>query len=132
MPRPNKWGSETRDTRNAIVHRFPVSSPPTGSEMYVLAQMTSAVLTLNLLHEIGLPRDHLSRIARNHESFRWIAEEGPDLMPSLFRRAALEQNDSPRMGRSRRAGAILVWHRLKRLIRKGAPTWRKLKPPYRA
>jgi ApeA N-terminal domain 1 len=117
MPRPNRWANEARDTRNTLVHRFPVSSPPTGAKMYVLAQMTSAVLTLNLLHEIGVRRDHLSRIVRNHESFRWIAEEGPDLMPSLFQRAALEQNDAPRMGRSGRTRAMRVWDRLKRLIR---------------
>ncbi len=129
MPRPNRWANAAKDSRNTLVHRFPVSSPPTGIDMYVLAQMTSAVLTLNLLHEIGVPRDHLSRIVRNHESFRWIAEEGPNLMPSLFQRAALKQNGSPRTGRSRRTGAVRVWHRLKRLIRKVAPTWRKLQPP---
>jgi hypothetical protein len=36
------------------------NSPPSRAEgMYVLAQMTTAVVTLNLLHEIGIPRSRL-------------------------------------------------------------------------
>jgi hypothetical protein len=119
MPRPNRWANAAKDARNTLVHRFPVSSPPTGVDMYLLARMTTAVLTLNLLNEIGVPRDQLRKIVRNHETFRWIAEEGPDLMPSLFQRATLGQTDVPGMGRSSiRTHAMRLWHRLRRLIEK--------------
>jgi hypothetical protein len=84
MPRPNRWANDAKDARNALVHRSPDLEPPGGEGMYVLAQMTTAVITLNLLHEIGVPRGRLDTIVRSNDLFRWITEEGPKLMPRLF------------------------------------------------
>jgi Apea-like HEPN len=84
MPRPNRWANAARDARNSLVHRSPDSEPPPGEDMYVLAQMTTAVITLNLLHEIGVPRSRLDTIVSGNDLFRWITEEGPKLMPRLF------------------------------------------------
>jgi hypothetical protein len=84
MPKPNRWAKAARDARNSLVHRFPEPPPPGGEGMFVLAEMTSAVITLNLLREIGVPRSQLNAVVTTHEPFRWIAEEGPKLMPSLF------------------------------------------------
>jgi hypothetical protein len=84
MPNPDRWASTTRDARDSLVHRLPDREPPPGEGMYVLAQMTTAVITRNLLHEIGVPRSRLDTIVRGNDLFRWITEEGPKLMPRLF------------------------------------------------
>jgi hypothetical protein len=90
MPSPNRWATAAKDARNMLVHRIlpEASSPgprePTPEEMYVLAQMTSGLITLNLLQEIGVPRSRLAEVVTTHEPYRSIAEEGPKLYPRLF------------------------------------------------
>lgn len=86
MPRPNRWATASKDARNLLVHRFEQErgAPPDGAEMYVLSEMTSAVITLNLLQELGLPREHLINLAKRHDSFRWLASDGPQHAPRLF------------------------------------------------
>jgi ApeA N-terminal domain 1 len=84
MPAPNRWARRATDARNALVHRFPEPPPPPSEGMYVLAQMTSAVILLNLLLEVGVPRSRLDDIVHRHPPFRWIAEQGPTWVPRLF------------------------------------------------
>jgi len=84
MPAPNRWARTATDARNSLVHRFPDPPPPPPEGMYVLAQMTSAVILLNLLLEVGVPRSRLEVIVRRHAPFRWIAEQGPQWSPRLF------------------------------------------------
>jgi hypothetical protein len=84
MPAPNRWARTATNARNSLVHRFPDPPPPTAEGMYALAQMTTAVVTLNLLHEIGIPRSRLEVIVRNYDPFRWITEYGPQFVPQLF------------------------------------------------
>lgn len=54
--------------------------------MYFLAQITTAVIILNLLQKIGIPRDRLEFVVRNCNPFRWITEQGSELFPQLFPR----------------------------------------------
>jgi hypothetical protein len=86
MPAPNRWARAATDPRNALVHRFPYPAPPPPEGMYILAQMTTAVVLLNLLQETGVPRSRLEVAVRSHEPFRWITERGPEWFPRLFTR----------------------------------------------
>ena len=52
--------------------------------MYVLAQMTSAIIILILLREVGIPHSRLTRIVQEREPFTWLVEDGPKLMPYLY------------------------------------------------
>jgi hypothetical protein len=84
MPAPNRWARSATDARNALVHRFPEPPPPPPEGMYVLAQMTSGVVLLNLLQEVGVPKSRLEIVVRRHPPFRWISKDGPELFPYLF------------------------------------------------
>jgi ApeA N-terminal domain 1/Apea-like HEPN len=84
MPNPSKWATTTRNARDSLVHRFPGPPPPGGEGMYMLAEMTSAVVTLNLLRELNIPRSQLEDVVRKHPTFQWIAEEGMKWLPQLF------------------------------------------------
>jgi ApeA N-terminal domain 1 len=87
IPRPNRWAAATKEARNKLVHRFPeedTSVPLNGAVMYVLARMTSAVITLNILQEIGVDRAHMENLVMTHDVFRWIADEGRRIAPRLF------------------------------------------------
>jgi len=86
LPAPNRWARAATDARNSLVHRFPDPPPPSADGMYVLAQITTAVIILNLLQEIGIPRDRLEFVVRNCNPFRWITEQGSELFPQLFPR----------------------------------------------
>lgn len=87
MPKPNRWARRAKDARNLLVHRFDEDDsrePFTNSAMYVLAAMTSSVITLVLLQEIGLSRAQLSQLAEEQRSFRWIGQEGRRYVPWVF------------------------------------------------
>ena len=83
MLRPNRWANAARDARNSLVYNFLEPPPPTHEGMYVLAQMTSAIIILILLREVGIPHSRLTRIVQEREPFTWLVEEGPKLMPYL-------------------------------------------------
>jgi ApeA N-terminal domain 1 len=87
MPKPNRWARRAKDARNLLVHRFDEDDsrePLTNSAMYVLAAMTSSVITLVLLQEIGLSRAQLSQLAEEQRSFQWIGQEGRRYVPWVF------------------------------------------------
>ena len=84
MPNPSKWATTTRDARDSLVHRFPDPTPPDSPDMYVLAEMTSAVITLSLLRELDIPRTQLEDVIHRHPAFQWIAEEGMKWVPQVF------------------------------------------------
>jgi hypothetical protein len=52
--------------------------------MYVLAEMTSAIITLNLLQKLDIPRSRLEDVVCAHPAFQWIAEEGIQWLPGVF------------------------------------------------
>jgi hypothetical protein len=84
MPDPSKWAATTRDARDSLVHRFPDPAPPDSNGMYVLAEMTSAIITLNLLQKLDIPRRRLEDVVCTHPAFQWIAEEGIQWLPGVF------------------------------------------------
>ncbi|GAA5135552.1 ApeA N-terminal domain 1-containing protein [Pseudonocardia adelaidensis] len=89
MPRSNRWARAATDARNVLVHRFDVDEPEeplTGPAMYALAELTAAVITLILLKEIGLDTSQLTRLTRQHHSFRWLREKAPEHLPKVLAR----------------------------------------------
>jgi hypothetical protein len=89
MPRPNRWARAATNARNVLVHRFDVDEPEgtlTGPEMYALAELTASVITLILLQEIGLSTSQLTRLAAEHQSFRWVRKRASTHLPRVFAR----------------------------------------------
>jgi HEPN superfamily Apea-like protein len=87
MPKPNRWARAATDARNVLVHRFDVDQPDepiTGPVMYALAELTSSVITLLLLQEIGLSASKLTGLAEHHQSFQWVWEEASKDVPDVF------------------------------------------------
>ncbi len=84
MPRPNRWAREVTQARNVLVHRFAGDGSLDGAAMLVMATMTSHLITLLLLQELGMTKAQLSYLAVEHGSFRWLRDEGPKHAPRLF------------------------------------------------
>lgn len=78
IPDAEQWARAATNARNLLAHRFEDDSEQSldGPAMYVLAQMTSAVITLVLLQELGVPTERIRHLTAHHETFRWIREEG--------------------------------------------------------
>jgi hypothetical protein len=87
IPRPNRWATDAKNARNVIVHRFDVGDsgePPSGPVMYALAELTSSVITLVVLQELGFTKDQLRRLAGTHEAFRWVRDHAKKHVPRIF------------------------------------------------
>ncbi|TWF80047.1 hypothetical protein FHX44_115984 [Pseudonocardia hierapolitana] len=87
IPKANRWARAATEARNVLVHRFdvdPSDDPPTGPVMYALAELTSAMITLSLLQEIGLSTSKLTALANHHQSFQWVREEASKYVPKVF------------------------------------------------
>ncbi len=86
IPRTWDWANAATNARNALVHRFEDESDEATDwgEVFVVAAMTSALVTLIVLKELGLPAVQLQRIATQHSTFSWIAEQGRLHAPQLF------------------------------------------------
>ena len=81
LPKPNWWWAAAVPTRDSLVHRF---EPEEGKEIdweavYVVSIVTSALLTLIILKELGLDQEHLASLAAHHEAFQVVRREGPKL-----------------------------------------------------
>lgn len=86
IPKTWNWANAATNARNALVHRFEAEAEQETDwgQVFFVAAMTSALVTLILLKELGLPDSHLQRIATTHSTFRWITEEGRRQAPELF------------------------------------------------
>lgn len=84
MPKPNRWARAVTQARNVLVHRFASDEPLDGAAMLVMATMTSHLITLILLQELGMTKAQLSYLTVEHGSFRWLRDEGHKHVPKLF------------------------------------------------
>jgi hypothetical protein len=87
LPKPNRWARTTTNARNVLVHRFEEDEgePLTNSAMYALAEMTSCVITLVLLRELGLNNDQLSRLWEGESLVSMDSREGSEIRAQCVR-----------------------------------------------
>jgi ApeA N-terminal domain 1/Apea-like HEPN len=87
IPKPNRWAADAKNARNILVHRFDVgdsNETPNGAVMYALAELTSSVIVLTVLQELGFSKEKLRRLAATHEAFRWVREHAKKHLPRIF------------------------------------------------
>lgn len=67
LPNPQRWAKVTVETRNLLTHTG--GSETYGiNEMYAVVQVTTAVVVLNLLHEVGLAPEQQRSILQTNLS----------------------------------------------------------------
>ncbi|MGO2052792.1 hypothetical protein CIK76_17740 [Glutamicibacter sp. BW80] len=85
VPDVDHWARRTTRARNDLAHE---GSTPNHSieELFAIVEVTTAVVILNVLHEIGLPADRQREIVRAHPQLRatfrtaseWLVASNPD------------------------------------------------------
>lgn len=72
MPDVGRWARRTTRARNDLAHE---GTTPNHSveELSAIVEMTTAVVILNVLHELGLPAEQQREIIRNHPQLRATA-----------------------------------------------------------
>jgi hypothetical protein len=85
MPSVERWASRTTRARNDLTHE---GKTPRHSfdELVAVVHVTTVVVVLNLLHELGLPAKEQCRIMRENPQFRaaamaarnWLSDPAPD------------------------------------------------------
>lgn len=85
MPDVDRWASRTTRARNDLAHegRTPNHS---FEEMIAIVEVTTAVVILNVLHELGLPAERQREVIRDHPQLRetaraaheWLVAPGAD------------------------------------------------------
>ncbi|MFJ4228418.1 HEPN domain-containing protein [Paenarthrobacter nicotinovorans] len=73
MPDVDRWARRTTLARNDLAHE---GKTPKHSfeELIAVVDVTTAVVTLNLLHELGVPAERQREIVRDHPQLRSTAE----------------------------------------------------------
>ena len=74
VPDVNQWAERTTKARNNLVHngRTPNQSI---DELNVIVQATTAVVILNILHELGLSADRQCQIVQDHPQLREVCKK---------------------------------------------------------
>lgn len=72
MPDVDRWASETTRARNDLAHK---GKTPNHSidELIAVVEVTTAVVILNVLHELGLPAERQREIVQEHPQLRATA-----------------------------------------------------------
>lgn len=68
VPNSTVWAESAANARNKIAH---VGSPRhSADELYAVVEVTSAVVVMNFLHELGVPQDRMKRTLVEHPRLR--------------------------------------------------------------
>ncbi|MCI7306385.1 MAG: hypothetical protein MR522_09030 [Trueperella sp.] len=74
VPDIDHWAKRTTRARNDLAHggKTPAHSI---DELIAIVESTTAVVILNILHELGLPAERQRQIVREHPQFRKVSQE---------------------------------------------------------
>ena len=72
IPDREKWADAAKDARNKLAHTG-ASEQHTNDALNAVAEVTAALVLLNVLHELGVPDDSLTQSITRHSSFRYAA-----------------------------------------------------------
>ena len=81
VPDVDRWAQRTTQARNDLAHE---GQTPKHSfeELIAIVDVTTAVVILNLLHEVGLPAEQQRKIVQEHPQLRATARQADDLLRS--------------------------------------------------
>lgn len=85
MPDVDRWASRTTQARNDLAHEGRTPNHPV-EELIAVVEVTTAVVILNVLHELGLPAERQREIVQEHPQLRatartareWLVVPEPD------------------------------------------------------
>lgn len=72
VPEPDLWAKTAARARNDLAHRGDAGKDY--ELLHAVVEVTSAVVIMNLLHEIGVPVQRLEAALSEHREFRWAAD----------------------------------------------------------
>lgn len=81
MPDMDRWAERTTRARNDLTHEGKTPSHRI-EELIAVVEVTTAVVILNLLHELGLPAERQSEIVRDHPQLRATASAAREWLVS--------------------------------------------------
>lgn len=68
LPDPQEWATQTTRARNDLTHTGR-SSRHSFDQLYAIVTVTTAVVLINLLHELGIPAERQREIVETHPAF---------------------------------------------------------------
>ena len=74
VPDVDHWAKRTTQARNNLAHEGKTPSHSI-DELIAIVRVTSAVVVLNVLHELGLPVEQQRQIVRDHPQLRMICKK---------------------------------------------------------
>ncbi|MGV9319469.1 ApeA N-terminal domain 1-containing protein [Streptomyces sp. NPDC003660] len=88
IPDVDRWANRTTRARNDLAHEGRTPNHCV-EELFAVVEVTTAVIILNLLHELGLPAERQSELVRKHPQLRatartareWLISPDPDPEP---------------------------------------------------
>ncbi|MFI6723187.1 HEPN domain-containing protein [Streptomyces atratus] len=81
MPDVDRWAERTTRARNDLAHEGKTPNHCV-EELIAVVEVTTAVVILNLLHELGLPAERQSEIVREHPQLRATASTAREWLVS--------------------------------------------------
>jgi hypothetical protein len=81
VPDVDRWAERTTQARNKLVHEGKTPKHCI-EELIAVVEVTTAVVILNLLHELGLPADRQREIVREHPQLRATASTAREWLVS--------------------------------------------------
>jgi hypothetical protein len=82
VPDAHTWAKEATLARNGIAHDGR-SDAHSIEDLYAVAEVTHAVVILNLLSQLGIPPERLARALTEHPILRRAVRLGRDHFPSI-------------------------------------------------
>jgi hypothetical protein len=79
MPDVEHWAARTARARNDLAHEGKTPRH-TVEELVAIVDVTTAVVILNLLHELGLPSERQRQLVTEHPQLRATAEKARELL----------------------------------------------------
>lgn len=82
VPDVDRWARRTTRARNDLTHEGQTPNL-TFEELVAIVDVTTAVVILNLLHEVGLPAEQQRRVIQEHPQLRATARQADKLLRSM-------------------------------------------------
>lgn len=80
VPDVDHWAKRTTRARNDLAHEGKTPSHSI-DELIAIVDTTSAVVILNVLHELGLPAERQREIVQDHPRFRMTCRKAREWLP---------------------------------------------------
>ncbi|GAA5196541.1 HEPN domain-containing protein [Microbacterium jejuense] len=73
VPNPDAWAKAAAQSRDGVAH-FGAAGHSRYDELHAIVMITAAVVTMNLLGELGISQERMRRALRENRDLRWTCE----------------------------------------------------------